>query len=149
MKWPLAFGLAVLAAQAHVSAATMSGCEGSYVLQGKHLELVEGWIAASTIAFQGEVTAVDRDPAAQTQKITLRVLNPWKGQYRVGDDVSLTVPVYDACAGKGCVFPFKIGDVTLLLSPSSTPSFFEWCWIHEGVVLKSVLSVPAVPMPHS
>jgi hypothetical protein len=134
MKWSLAVGLAVLAAQPHVSAATTSGCEGSaYVLQGKSLELVEREVAASTIAFQGEVIAVEQDPAiprADTllsgvitasapavfdQNLTFRVLHQWKGPYQVGETVSLTIPVTKFCAGLGCVFPFKIGDVTLLL----------------------------------
>ena len=140
------FGLFVLAAQTRVSAASPPACEGSaFVLQGKLLEFVVGRAATSTIAFQGEVTAAQA--LGTDQKVTFRLLNSWKGPFQIGETVSLTVPVTDFCGGKGCIFPFKIGDVTLLLSPSCYQDFIEGCWVYKGVAIQSVLLVPAALMP--
>jgi hypothetical protein len=120
---------------------------------GKLLDInksTPGVFAVPTIAFQGEVVAVAPNPADSTtalpqpkwspqlvqfdQKITFRVLKSLKGQYQVGDVVTLTVPVTTVCAGLGCVFPFKIGDVTFVLAPSSGPSFIEGgCWYMRGL----------------
>lgn len=148
MRWCYVFGLVVLAAQTRVSAASPPGCEGSaFVLQGKLLEFVVGQAATSTIAFQGEVTAAQA--LGTDQKVTFRLLNSWKGPFQVGETVSLTVPVTEFCGGKGCIFPFKIGDVTLLLSPFSYQDFLEGCWVYEGVAIQSVLLVPAALMPDS
>jgi hypothetical protein len=139
MRWPLALCFAGLAGQSYVSVATTPGCEGSS-------KFLDGKIAASTIAFQGEVTAVDQDPAITKQKVTFRVLNAWKGPYQVGETVGVTVSVTSVCGGLGCVFPFKIGDVTLVISPSSQSSLPEGfgCWVYEGVVVKTVLWVPSL-----
>jgi hypothetical protein len=144
----IALLLAVLAAQPRVSGATTPGCErSSLVLQGKLLEFVEGQVAASTIAVRGEVTAAQA--LGTSQKLTFRLLNSWKGPFQVGETVSLTVPVTEFCGGTGCVFPFKIGDVTLLLSPSSYPNFLQGCWVYEGVAIQSLLLVPAALLPDS
>ena len=160
MKSLLAFSLVVLASQAHVCLATTPGCETSvFVLEGKYLEKMENAMAQSATAFQGEVVAVDPVIVSAAdavlpiiaspfevadQKITLRVLHQWKGPYSTGDTVRFTVTVVQACGGKGCVFPFKIGDATLvLLSPISVPGSFDGCWIHEGVVINRVLWIPA------
>lgn len=139
MRWSLALSLAVLAGQPYVSIATTSGCENSS-------KLLEEKVAASTVAFQGDVTAVDQDLAITKQKVTFRVLNAWKGPYRVGETVSLTVSVTSVCGGFGCVFPFKVGDVTLVLSPSPQSGWPEGfgCWVYQGVVVKSVLWVPSL-----
>jgi hypothetical protein len=158
--WALALSVAVLAS--HVSAAATPACEGSpFVLQGRLLKHVESEVAASTTAFQGEVIAavpspdsflpgdITPPPPVYDQILSFRVLHPWKGPYHAGETVSLTVTVVNFCEGLGCVFPFKIGDVTLVLSPSSAPDRLEGCWVHEGVVFQNVLSVPARLMPHS
>ena len=63
--------------------------------------------------------------------------------------MTLTVPVTTVCAGLGFVFPFKIGDVTFVLAPSSAPSFIQGCWIYEGVAMQSMLSLPDVLSPQS
>jgi hypothetical protein len=162
----LALSLAVLAA--HVSVAATPGCDGSpFVLQGKLLEHLESEVAASTTAFQGEVIAAEPNPAPTAanifplgvftaptiegfdQKLTFRVLHSWKGPYHAGETVSLTLRVVNVCAGVNCVSPFKIGDVTLLFSSSAASGSLEGCWVHEGVVIQSVLSVPNVLMPRS
>jgi hypothetical protein len=156
MKWSLALILAVLAGRPYVAVATTPTCEAS----SKFLEeKILGGIAASTVAFQGEVTAVESNVQmdsrfpdgmllAGTQKITFRLLNSWKGPYQVGGAVRLIVSVTSICAGVGCVSPFKIGDVTLVLSPfpqselPELPAEFG-CWtIYVGVEVKRVLWVP-------
>jgi hypothetical protein len=152
MKSLLAFTLILVASQAQVSAATKPECPDT--------EKFQDILAEPTIAFQGEVVAVAPNPADSTaalpqpkrspplagfdQKITFHVLKTLKGPYQVGDAVTLTVRVTTECAGYGCVFPFKIGDVTFVLAPSSAPSFFQGCWIYEGVAMQSILSVPDV-----
>lgn len=156
MKWPLILIFAVLAGQPYVAVAAKSTCEArSKFSEEKILET----IAASAVAFQGEVTAVEsnvqvdsRFPdgklVAGAQKITFRVLNSWKGQYQVGAAVRLTVSVTSICAGVGCVSPFNTGDVTLVLSPfpqSELPELSEGfgCWAtYEGIEVKRVLWVP-------
>jgi hypothetical protein len=132
MKSFLAFGLAVLASQAHASVAKTPEC-----VDYNKLLNIKGVFAVPTIAFQGEVAAVAPNPADSTaalpqpkwspplvqfdQKITFRVLKALKGPYQVGDVVTLTVRVTTVCAGLGCVFPFNAGDVTFVLAPSSGP----------------------------
>jgi hypothetical protein len=159
----LAFALILVASQAHVSAETKAECVDYEKLRDiKSLETV---FADPTIAFQGEVVSVAANPADSgaallqqklspplvgfDQKITFHVLKTLKGPYRVGDAVTSTVRVTTVCAGFGCVFPFKIGDVTFVLAPSSAPSFILGCWIYGGVEMRSILSVPDVPTPQS
>ena len=153
MKWLLTFSLVVLAAHPNVASATTAACQPS----SKYAEvnILEG-IAASGAAFYGEVTAVesnvqtlpqfpDNRIVAGTQKITLRVLNSWKGPYQVGGTVHIAVSVTSICGGVGCVSPFKVGDTTVLLSPfppSELPEGFG-CWTrYEGVEIQRVLWVP-------
>ena len=138
MRWLLALGIAVLGGQPYVCAALTRGCEGPLIsLDSKDLEAK---IAESTIAFRGEVVAVEPDPTDSTvglpvlsydQQITFRVLNSWKGRYHAEETVSLTVGVVNACAGAGCIFPFNMGDVILVLSPyaqSYFPLTFQTGW---------------------
>jgi hypothetical protein len=156
MKLSLALILAVLAGQPYVAIATTPTCKAS----SKFLEeKILAGIAASTVAFQGEVTALQSNVQMDsrfsdgvlfsgTQRITFRVLNSWKGPYQVGGTVRLTVSVTSICAGMGCVSPFKIGDVTLVLSPfpqSELPDLPDGfgCWTtYEGIEIKRVLWVP-------
>jgi hypothetical protein len=153
MKWSLALILAVLAGQPCVAVAAKPTCEASKFSEEKILETV----AASPVAFQGEVTAVEsnvqvdsRFPdgmlVAGTQKITFRVLNSWNGPYQLGAAVRVTVSVTSLCAGLGCVSPFNTGDLTLVLSPfpqSELPGF--GCWAtYDGIEVKRVLWVPLV-----
>ena len=158
MKSLLAMGLAMLASAAQVSLATTPECEGSpFILQGKYLDMMKSAVAQSPIAFQGEVVAVDPPiPSATTplpsvmqwskfavdQNSAFRVLHPWKGSYRVGEVVNLTVGVAEVCGGIPCIPPFRIGGVTLLLSLKSLPSYSAGCWVYEGVAINGVLSVP-------
>ena len=154
MKWSLILSLAVLAGQPF-SVAAMPPCAAK--LSEKVLEA----IVASAVAFQGEVTAVasniqadSRFPGgklvAGTQEVTFRVLNSWKGPYRVGAAVRVTVSVTSICAGVGCVSPFNTGDVTLVLSPfpqSELPELSEGfgCWAkYDGIDVKRVLRVPSL-----
>jgi hypothetical protein len=164
MKSLLAFGLVLLASQAQVSAATTRECVAYESLLDIN-KSTPGMFAEPTIAFQGEVVAVAPNPAgfnaaiAQPkpaeilagfdQEINFHVLKTLKGPYQVGDGVTLTVRVTTVCADLGCVFPFKIGDVTFVLAPSSAPSFIQGCWIYEGAVMQSIFSVPAVLIPQS
>lgn len=116
-------------------------------------------IVASSVTFQGEVTAVasnfhvdSRFPGgklvAGTQEVTFRVLNSWKGPYHFGAAVRVTVSVTSICAGVGCVSPFNTGDVTLVLSPfpqSELPELSEriGCWAtYDGAEVRRVLWVP-------
>jgi hypothetical protein len=161
MKSLLAFALVLVASQANISAATRPECADYQKL--RDIKSPEGVFPQPTIAFQGEVVAVAPNPADSTtalsqpilspplvgfkQKITFHVLKTLKGPYQVGDAVTLTVRVTTVCAGWGCVFPFKIGDVTFVLAPSSAPSFIQGCWIYEGVAMQSILSVPDVMSP--
>ena len=152
MKWSLILSLAVLAGQPF-SVAAMPPCAAK--LSEKVLEA----IVASAVAFHGQVTAVAsnvrvvcRFPSgkrvAGTQEVTFRVLNSWKGPYRVGAAVRVTVSVTSICAGVGCVSPFNTGDVTLVLSPfpqSELPRLSEGvgCWAtYDGIDVKRVLWVP-------
>jgi hypothetical protein len=151
MKWSLAFLLAVPAVQPYIAVAANPKCEASKFSEEKILET----IAASPVAFQGEVTAIEsnvqvdsRFPdgklVAGTQKITFRVLSSWKGPYQVGAAARVTVSVTSRCAGLGCVSPFNTGDLTLVLSPfpqSELPGF--GCWAtYDGIEVKRVLRVP-------
>ena len=163
MKSLLAFALVLFASQAHVSAATGPDCMPHEKL--RDFKSLEGVSAEPTIAFQGEVVAVAPNPAESKaviaqpktvellagfdQEITFRVLKTFKGPYQVGNGVTLTVRVTTVCAGFGCVFPFKIGDVTFVLAPSSAARFIQGCWIYEGVAMQSILSVPDVLSPQS
>jgi hypothetical protein len=164
MKWSLALSLALLAGNTSVSVA-MTQCEGSATIFGGDKYLEER-ITEASIALQGEVIDVEQHPAIPTvdsvfpgytgpplwyvQTLTLRVLHRWKGRYQVGETATVTVTVVIACAGNGCVFPFKIGDVTLLLASSSpSPSYFPpslpeglACWVYQGVLINSITSLP-------
>jgi hypothetical protein len=87
-------------------------------------------------------------PVKFQQTITFRAIKTLKGSYRVGEAISLIIPVTTVCFGLGCVFSFKIGDITLVLAPSSAPSFIEGgCWMYEGVAMRSILWVPTVSRP--
>ena len=159
MKSILALATLVLvASQTHVSVTVMPECADYNKL--REINSPEGVFPVPTIAFEGEVAAVTSnpvDPAAALaqpklpqplmgfdQEITFRVTKTLKGPYRVGETVTLTVRVTTVCGGWGCVFPFKIGDVTFVLAPSSVPSFIHGCWIYDGVAMHSILSVPGV-----
>jgi hypothetical protein len=160
MKSLLAFTLGLVASQ---STATKPECMDYENL--RNIKSLEGVFAEPTIAFQGKVVAVAPNPVDFTaappqpklspplvgfdQKITFQVLKTLKGPYQVGEAVTLTVRVTTVCAGFGCVFPFKIGDVTFVSAPSSAPSFIQGCWIYEGVAMQSILSVPDVLSPRS
>lgn len=154
MKWSLTLVFVILAGQPCIVTAAKSPCEAKL-----SVEKIPGSIAASVVAFQCEVTALvsnvqvdsrfpDGSLVAGTQAITFRVLNSWKGSYKVGAAVHLTVSVTNLCAGVGCVSPFNIGDVTLVLSPfpqSELPELSEGfgCWAtYDGIEVKRVLSVP-------
>jgi hypothetical protein len=152
MKWSLTVIFAVLAGQPFALAAKPT-CEARSKIPEEEILTT---IAASAVAFQGEVTAVESnvqaDPrfpsgklVAGTQEIIFRVLHSWKGPYQVGAAVRLTVSVTSICAGVGCVSPFKMGDVSLVLSPlpqSELPDGFG-CWItYDGIEVKRVLWVP-------
>jgi hypothetical protein len=156
MKWSLVLIFAVLAEQPYVAVAAKPTCEAR---SKSSEEKILGTLAASPIAFQGEVIAVESNVQADsrfpdgkivagTQKITFRVLNSWKGPYHVGGAVLLTVSVTSICAGVGCVSPFNTGDVTLVLSPfpqSELPELSEGfgCWAtYDGIEVKRVLWVP-------
>ena len=165
MKWSLALSLAVLAGNSYVSVATTPGCDESAKLFGGD-KFLDGRIADATIAMQGEVIAIEQHPAIPSidnlfpgytgpplwyvQTLTFRVLHRWKGRYQVGETVTVPITVVIACGGSGCVFPFKIGDITLLLaSPSPSTSYFPSslpdglaCWVSDGVLINSITSVP-------
>jgi hypothetical protein len=81
------------------------------------------------------------------QTLSLRVLNSWKGPHQIGETVNLTVSVVEFCGGLGCVMPFKVGDITLVLSPTRTSFFDPGCWTHDGMVINGVLSLPAMVRP--
>jgi hypothetical protein len=129
--------------------ATTTECEGApFVLQGKLLASVEKLVAASTFVAQAEV--ITSESLGTQQKIAFRLLKSWKGPFQEGESVSLILPVTEVCAGFGCVFPFKVGDVALLLTTSS--SYHEdlpGCWVYEGIAIHRVLSVPAAEMPNT
>jgi hypothetical protein len=137
----------VLASSRYVSATTTQ-CEGAQlVLQGKLLESLEKLVVTSAIAAQVEVTAAEG--LGTQQKIAFRVLQSWKGSFQVGESISLILPVTEVCAGFGCVFPFKVGEVTLLLTSSSSYHLDQpGCWVYEGIAIQRVLSVPAALMPN-
>jgi hypothetical protein len=153
MKCRCAFGLAVLGIQSFVAAAATPECQPI-------TELAEKQIAGSLIAFNGKVLEVERDPdpapavappampGVFTQVLTFQVLNSWKGSHQAGATVHLTVRVTESCAGKACVFPFKIGDTALVLSPASwpysAPAFFDGCWVHQGVDGRSILIMTSI-----
>jgi hypothetical protein len=156
MKWLLTLIFAVLAGQPYVAVAAKPTCEARFKFSE---EKILGTVAASAVAFQGEVAAVEsnvqvdsRFPdgklVAGTQEITFRVLNSWKGPHQVGAAVRLTVSVTSICGGVGCVSPFNTGDVTLVLSPfpqSELPELSEGfgCWAtYDGIEVKRVLWVP-------
>jgi hypothetical protein len=128
--------------------ATTTECEGaSLVVQGKLLDSLEKLITASTIVVQAEVTAAEA--LGSQQKIAFRVLQAWKGPFHVGESVNLTLPVTDFCGGLGCVFPFKVGEVTLLSTSSFSYHLDQpGCWVYEGIAIQRVLLVPAALMPN-
>jgi hypothetical protein len=152
MKWSLLLTFAALAGQPFAVAAKPP-------CAAKLSEKVLAAIVTSAVAFQGEVTAVASNVQVDsqfpggilvggTQEVTFRVLKSWKGPYPVGTAVRLTVSVTSFCAGVGCVSPYKIGDVTLVLSPfpqSELPELSEGfgCWAtYDGVDVRRVLWVP-------
>jgi hypothetical protein len=154
VKWLLTLIFVILAGQPCIVTAAKPPCEAKL-----SVEKIPGSIASSVVAFQGEVTALvsnvqvdsrfpDGKLVAGTQEITFRVLNSWKGPYKVGAAAHLTVSVTNLCAGVGCVSLFNIGDVTLVLSPfpqSELPDLSEGfgCWAtYDGIEVKRVLSVP-------
>jgi hypothetical protein len=107
MQWSLILSFAVLAGQPFAVAAKPP-CAAK--LPEKVLEA----IVASSVAFQGEVTALasnvqvdsqfpSNKPVAGMQKVTFRVLNSWKGPYHVGAAVRVTVSVTSICAGVVCL----------------------------------------------
>jgi hypothetical protein len=158
MKSLLALTLVLVAPPAQVFAATQSECMPYENL--RDAPSLQGVSAEPTIAFEGEIEAVSPNPADSTsarpqplagfdQTITFHVLKTVKGPYQVGDGVTLSVRVTTVCAGFGCVFPFKIGDVTFVLAPTSAPSFIQGCWIYERIAMQSILSVPSVLSPKS
>ena len=137
--------LGALGVQTCVYAATTE-CEGaSFVLHGKLLESAERQVAASNVALEVDVTTAEI--VGSEQKIIFRVLNSWKGPFQSGESFSIVLPVTEVCAGLGCVFPFKVGDVTVLLSPSAHNEDLTGCWVYQGVVIQRTLSVPAALMP--
>jgi hypothetical protein len=138
--------LLVLAALAsHAVASPPPDCQAPPKLGA---QFVDEYIAQSTIAFQAEVIAADPDqespqiaarkpPAIEgfDQKVAFRILHAWKGPHHAGEIVSRALRVINLCGGYGCVFPFKTGDVTLILSsssPSNCPEGFG-CWLQDGV----------------
>ena|ERR1700678_1912074 len=151
MKWSFLFSLAMLPSLSYVAPTRTPMCEHTS-------DFVEKQLAESAVAFQGRVKAAEQEagdttpstpPQTFVRDLTYQVLNSWKGPLRVGALVHLTVRVTEVCAGLGCVFPFKAGDETLVLSPASAPfsapMFLEGCWVHEGVLVSSVLMVASVP----
>lgn len=139
--------LGVLDAQSYVHAAT-TACEGApFVLQARLLESVEKQVATSNVAMQAEVTAAQI--VGSEQKIIFRVLKSWRGSFQAGESFSLILPVTDVCGGLGCVFAFNVGEVTLLLSPSSHNEDLTGCWVYEGLTIQRTLSVRAAVMPNN
>jgi hypothetical protein len=116
-----------------LDASATTECEGApLVLQGKLLDSLEKSVTASTIVAQAEVTAAEALGTQQT--ISFRVVRAWKGPFQVGESISLTLPVTEVCAGFGCVFPFKVGEVTLLFTSSSSYHLDQpGCWVYEGI----------------
>jgi hypothetical protein len=149
VKSSFLFGLTLLPSLSYGSPASPPVCE-------RTSEFVENQIAGSRSAIRGKVTTVENEenstpgvqPITHVQRLTYEVLESWKGPVQVGSSFHVTVQVTSACAGLGCVFPFKVGDVTLVLSPPSrpfsAPAFFEGCWIHQGVVVSSVLMLSSM-----
>jgi hypothetical protein len=138
----------VLGWSLEVSAATTE-CEGApLVLQGKLLDSIEKLVMASTLVAQAEVTA--SEALGTRQEVSFRVVRAWKGAFQAGASVRLTLPVTEACGGLGCVFPFKVGDVALLLISSFSYHLDETgCWVYEGIAIQRVLLVPAALMPNA
>jgi hypothetical protein len=149
MSRALLFIVAVLAAHFNVAGAATQ-CPVT-------TELAEHQFAGSIIAFNAIITAIEQDAAVKsahgflngfTQRLTFQVLNSWKGQYEMNAVVHVAVRVTEVCGGKGCVFPFKVGDVALVLSPASppytAPMFAEGCWILQGVAGKGLLILPSI-----
>ena len=151
MKSSFLFFLAMLPSLSYGAPTTAPVCEHTS-------DFVEKQLAGSTIAFQGRVKAVEREagdttpgtlPRTFVQDLTYQVLHSWNGPLKVGALVHVTVRVTEICAGFGCVFPFKTGDETLVLSPASAPfsapMFLEGCWVHEDVVVSSILILASIP----
>jgi hypothetical protein len=107
-------------------------------------------------AFQGEVVSVeqvlpdskeDRALYGYIQTLRFRVLSTWKGNFRPGDLVSTVVQVTEVCGARGCILPFKTGDVTIVISPPRTVADHfngggESCG--GGTLPKGILSVLAL-----
>jgi hypothetical protein len=163
MKSHWVFTILFVASQVNVSAAMTPECMPYEKLRDiKGLERV---FAEPAIAFQGEVVAVATNTEDSTtalpqtkwspplagfdQEIAFRILKTLEGPYQVSDEVTLIVRVTTVCAGFGCVFPFKVGDVTFVLGPSSAPGFIQGCWVYKGVAMRSILSVPDILSPRS
>ncbi len=73
------------------------------------------------------------------------------GAFRAGESIRLTLPVTEVCGGLGlAVFPFKVGDVTLLLTSSFSHHLDQpGCWVYDGIAIQRVLLVPAALMPNA
>ena len=151
-KPPFLLGLALLASHAIASPPPNCGAPPKLGAQ-----FVDEYIAQSAAVFQGEVIAADPEPEPPhiaafkppavdgfDQKVTFRILHAWKGPHQAGEIVSLTLRVITLCGGYGCVFPFKAGHVTLVLSSSSQSNFPEvfGCWLHDGVEIRNILWAP-------
>ena len=150
MSWPRLSIVAVIAAQWGLAGAAMALCPVT-------TKLVESQIAVSTIAFNGKVIAVDHGEVTKSahgyihgfgQRLTFQVQNSWRGRYGVNTDVHVTVPVTEICFGFGCVFPFKVGDTVLVLSPAtlpfSAPMFSDGCWVYQGIAGNGLLILPSI-----
>jgi hypothetical protein len=150
LKRSVALGFLIFASSSNVGGVASADCAHSG-------EFVEKQIAGSDRAFRAEVVAASPDatlsplPPYFEQKVTFRVLSAWKGSYRTGALVHLVLEVTTVCAGLGCVFPFKVGDVDLVLSPAtapfSAPMYADGCWMHNGVTITRVLIVPWMEGP--
>lgn len=150
MKWSFLFFLTMLPSLSYGAPTTTPMCENIS-------DFVEKQLAGSAVAFQGRVKTAEQNagdtrgnlPRTFVQDLTYEVLKSWNGPLKVGALVHLTVPVTEVCGGFGCVFPFKAGDETLVLSPASAPfsapMFLEGCWVHQGILVSSVLILASVP----
>jgi hypothetical protein len=152
---PLALGFSMLAGQLCGVAQATSPCERGLVAENW---FVEEQIAGSTNAFRARVTEVSGMPETPAtaravlngydQTLTFQVLDSWKGAYQIGALAHTTVRVVTICAGFGCMFPFKAGDVVLVLSPASgdyhVPALFEECWRYNGIATNKILTLPSI-----
>ncbi len=113
MRSSTAFCVAVLAWQLRAACVAAPICEHTSGFAEKQ-------IAGATISFYAKVIAAEED-AQHRQRLSFQVLNSWKGPYQEQTVVTTIVAVTRVCGGLGCVFPFKIGDIALVLTPASAP----------------------------